>query len=188
MDTGTPCPDLKLTHGQVHDELRSLNESESPWPKSPASESSEGDGGYDYSPIADHLNMASTSTQLDTGEVPEAWRWARVTAIYKKKGSRNDPGNYIPVSLTSICCKVLKKAFCETHEPHQPIHKKATRILGLAILYHTELCCQRWRSGPMRWTRGWLSTRFTSILPKCSILCRTDDWWQSSNPTRFLDS
>ena len=36
-----------------------------------------------------------------TGEVPEDWRPANVTSIYKK-GRREDPGNYRPVSLTSV--------------------------------------------------------------------------------------
>ena len=36
---------------------------------------------------------------LLTGEVPEVWRLANVTSIYKK-GCKEDPGNYRPVSLT----------------------------------------------------------------------------------------
>jgi len=36
-----------------------------------------------------------------TGEVPEDWRKANVTAIFKKS-KKEDPGNYRPVSLTSI--------------------------------------------------------------------------------------
>ncbi len=46
---------------------------------------------------------------LDEGEIPEAWRKANVTPIFKKKGSRVDPGNYRPVSLTSVPCKVMEK-------------------------------------------------------------------------------
>jgi len=44
---------------------------------------------------------------LATGEVPEDWRRANVTPIFKK-GTHADPGNYRPVSLTSVCCKVME--------------------------------------------------------------------------------
>jgi hypothetical protein len=44
---------------------------------------------------------------VSTGSVPEDWKCANVTPI-SKKGSRSDPGNYRPVSLTSVCCKLLE--------------------------------------------------------------------------------
>ena len=44
---------------------------------------------------------------LETGLIPEEWKHANVTAIFKK-GSRSQPGNYRPVSLTCICCKILE--------------------------------------------------------------------------------
>jgi len=44
---------------------------------------------------------------LATGEVPEDWRRANVTPIYKK-GAKADAANYRPVSLTSVCCKLME--------------------------------------------------------------------------------
>jgi hypothetical protein len=44
---------------------------------------------------------------LEEGEVPEDWKTANVTPIFKK-GVKSDPGNYRPVSLTSVCCKLLE--------------------------------------------------------------------------------
>ena len=44
---------------------------------------------------------------LDTGILPEDWALADVVPVYKK-GSKDDPNNYRPVSLTSIPCKVLE--------------------------------------------------------------------------------
>ena len=44
---------------------------------------------------------------LQEGTVSEDWRHANVTAIYKK-GTRHDAANYRPVSLTSLCCKLLE--------------------------------------------------------------------------------
>ena len=42
---------------------------------------------------------------LSSGEVPLDWKTAKISAIYKK-GERSDSGNYRPVSLTSLPCKI----------------------------------------------------------------------------------
>ena len=44
---------------------------------------------------------------LESGQLPEDWRVANVTSLFKK-GSREDLGNYRPVSLTSVVGKVLE--------------------------------------------------------------------------------
>ena len=44
---------------------------------------------------------------LQTGTLPEEWKIAHVTPIYKQ-GSRTSPSNYRPISLTCICCKLLE--------------------------------------------------------------------------------
>jgi hypothetical protein len=45
---------------------------------------------------------------IRTGVVPSDWKDALVTPLFKK-GNRSEPGNYRPVSLTCILCKVLEK-------------------------------------------------------------------------------
>ena len=45
---------------------------------------------------------------IDEGKIPADWKFAEVTAIFKK-GNKTDPGNYRPVSLTCICCKILEQ-------------------------------------------------------------------------------
>lgn len=45
---------------------------------------------------------------LDGGCLPKAWKDGNITPIFKK-GSRADVGNYRPVSLTAIPCKVFEK-------------------------------------------------------------------------------
>ena len=44
---------------------------------------------------------------LATGTLPNDWKEAHVTPIHKK-GCKHDPGNYRPVSLTSVVCKLME--------------------------------------------------------------------------------
>ena len=46
---------------------------------------------------------------LDAMKIPNEWRLSNVTPIYKLKGSKSDPGNYRPVSLTSNVCKLMER-------------------------------------------------------------------------------
>jgi hypothetical protein len=55
---------------------------------------------------------------LCTGEVPEDWRRANVTPIFKK-GKKTDPGNYRPVSLTSVCCRILESIIRDNLMEHR---------------------------------------------------------------------
>ena len=44
---------------------------------------------------------------LELGSLPSDWRCANISPVFKK-GDRTKPSNYRPVSLTSICCKVME--------------------------------------------------------------------------------
>jgi len=46
-------------------------------------------------------------SSFNSGQVPTDWKLANVTPLYKK-GPKNDPGNYRPVSLTSVLGKVFE--------------------------------------------------------------------------------
>ena len=59
------------------------------------------------SSIASSLSKLLRQSYL-TSELPQAWREANITPIFKK-GSRSDPLNYRPISLTSVTCKVMEK-------------------------------------------------------------------------------
>ena len=59
---------------------------------------------------------------LETGTVPKDFKEAYISPIFKK-GSRNDPGNYRPVSVTSIPCKILESIIRDSMVNHLDIHK-----------------------------------------------------------------
>ncbi|KFV76616.1 hypothetical protein N308_07432, partial [Struthio camelus australis] len=52
-----------------------------------------------------------------SGEVPEDWKKANVTPVFKK-GKKEEPGNYRPVSLTSIPGKVMEQLLLEVLTKH----------------------------------------------------------------------
>ena len=56
--------------------------------------------------VADILTMIFHAS-LDQGKIPHDWKNAFISPIFKK-GDRHKPSNYRPVSLTSICCKILE--------------------------------------------------------------------------------
>ena len=53
-------------------------------------------------PLAKLFNLS-----LEEGIVPSEWKEANITPLFRK-GSRNKPKNYRPVSLTSVVCKLLE--------------------------------------------------------------------------------
>ena len=59
--------------------------------------------------IAPILRMLFTRS-LNTGTLPEDWLTANITPVYKK-GSRSIPSNYRPISLTSVCSKVMEHMY-----------------------------------------------------------------------------
>ena len=56
------------------------------------------------------------------GLVPDDWKKANVTAIFKK-GNRSDAANYRPVSLTSLCCKIQEHIVTSSIMRHLEAHK-----------------------------------------------------------------
>ena len=94
---------IEISESIVRDVLRKLHTDKSPGP----------DGIHPrvLKECADEISGALAilfQTSLSEGAVPQAWKEANVTPIYKK-GSKDDVGNYRPVSLTSVVCKVMER-------------------------------------------------------------------------------
>ena len=62
--------------------------------------------------IAEPLSRLMNMT-LTEGTLPEDWKLAYVTPIYKNKGAHNLAVNYRPVSLTSVICKLMESIIRE---------------------------------------------------------------------------
>ena len=62
---------------------------------------------------------------LHSGDLPQDWLSANVSAIFKK-GDKNKAENYRPVSLTSVCCKVLEHILSRHLRTHLEKHNILT--------------------------------------------------------------
>ena len=68
---------------------------------------------HQLAPLLTVLYQAS----INQGFIPADWKIAKVTPIFKK-GNKSNPSNYRPVSLTSICCKVLEQIIYSSVSHH----------------------------------------------------------------------
>ena len=65
---------------------------------------------------------------MTEGYVPDDWRTANITPIFKK-GSKSYVGNYRPVSLTSVICKLMESILKDAIMKH---------IIDNDILYRSQ--------------------------------------------------
>ena len=97
--------DLEITEENVKSLLIKLDKSKSMGP----------DGVHPklLSTLAKNSEFVTSITLLfkkcfETSSIPSQWKTANVRALHKK-GSKTDPSNYRPISLTCIICKVYEK-------------------------------------------------------------------------------
>ncbi len=64
---------------------------------------------------------------LETSQLPDDWRNAYITLIFKK-GNRHESSNYRPVSLTSVCCKLLEHIVCSHIREHLDVNNVLFRF------------------------------------------------------------
>ena len=100
--SGDALSTIVVTEEEVLKKLKKMNPSKSPGP----------DGLHPrvLKESADVIALPLTlifNKSLSEGVVPNEWKVAHVTALFKK-GKVTSPGNYRPVSLTSVVCKLLE--------------------------------------------------------------------------------
>ena len=94
--------DVEITLGLVEEKLRSLKASSAPGPDELHPRVLKELHRSLAAPLA-HLFRKS----IDTGRIPQDWSLARVVPLHKK-GDKQNPSNYRPVSLTAVPCKVME--------------------------------------------------------------------------------
>ncbi len=111
---------LIITEDMVEKKLSELNPNKSPGPDSIHPRFLKELASVLKSPLTMLFNKS-----LQESKLPDIWKRAKVTAIFKK-GDRKHPGNYRPVSLTSIVCKVFEKLVREHMMNHFKVNKLFT--------------------------------------------------------------
>ena len=96
------APPIKITINGVRKLMQGLNPHKASGPDSISSRFLK-EMAHPLSPALALIFQAS----LDQGRVPDEWRTANVSPIFKK-GDKSTPSNYRPVSLTSVTCKLLE--------------------------------------------------------------------------------
>jgi hypothetical protein len=112
----TPLETVEVTEDKVKKKLEKLKPSSAPgpdklWPRVLNKLSAV---------IALPLSIVYTKC-LAEGTVPPDWKAANVTPIFKK-GSKGLPGNYRPVSLTCVLCKVMESILRDAIVQHLEQH------------------------------------------------------------------
>jgi len=102
MEVRTTLEHVRISAKEVKKKIRGL--------RAEAAAGPDGIGPRILIELQDALSPALAAVfqkSLDEGVVPQDWKEANVSPIFKK-GSKSAPGNYRPVSLTSVSCKVME--------------------------------------------------------------------------------
>ena len=94
---------ISITHHHVQEKLNHLNVYKSTGPDLPHPRVLRTLEDMLCEPLNHIFNKSA-----ETGISPADWKSANVTAIHKK-GNRHEPGNYRPISLTSVVRKTMER-------------------------------------------------------------------------------
>ena len=110
--TEARLPDICITSNDVTEIINSLPDNKAPGPDSVNS--------FVLKRIAESIAPVLCdlfNRSLNDSIFPAIWKFANVAPIYKK-GSKSDPNNYRPVSMTSILSKVFEKVVLKYLMPY----------------------------------------------------------------------
>ena len=112
----TPLDDITLTEEIIKNKLIKLNPNKSPGP----------DGWHPrvLKEVAEALTpplLILLRKSLDEGSLPDDWKQGNTTAIHKK-GTKANPCNYHPISLTSIICKLFEAIIRDAIVTHMSVN------------------------------------------------------------------
>ena len=114
-------------------------------------------------------------TSLQTSVLPEDWKRANVTPIFKK-GDKKSANNYRPVSLTSIPCKCMKKIMKLWHTWNQATYSQTSNSASYQEGLQFDSSYMYWTSGQNWSTKDIPPMLYTWIIRKLLIQCPTEDW------------
>ncbi len=109
-------PRFEVRIEDIEKKLRGLNPSKSPGPDKVCTSILKETAQVIAKPLA-----IIFQTSMDTSILPQVWKQANITAIFKK-GRKDLPSNYRPVSLTSVPCKVMESLIREKIVEHLKIN------------------------------------------------------------------
>ena len=113
-------PEISVSCPGVEKLLRQLNPNKAPGPDSiPARVLKECSN-----ELAPLITILFNKSLLE-GKIPEDWKEANITAVFKK-GDRNLPSNYRPVSLTCLLCKLQEHILVSNIMSHLDKHNVLT--------------------------------------------------------------
>ena len=129
----TPIDNIKITSAGVAKLLKSINPAKACGPDSIPN--------VVLKNCADTLAPALATIfqlSLDSGTLPSDWKKANISCVFKK-GDKHQASNYRPVSLTSVCCKLLEHVV----RRHLMCHLEKTNILtNLNHGYRSGFSCE----------------------------------------------
>ena len=115
---GTPITEVITSRDKILKELKNLNISKSMGPDGCHPRFLKETSSVICEPLETIFNKSYYS-----GEVPKIWKDAYVSSIYKNKGDKSECGNYRPVSLTCIPCRISEKFVREVMMDHMNSNK-----------------------------------------------------------------